>query len=156
MAAPYNNIAAKAERAGVAYVLTQSIGTSNVVRGKRAAEKTAPLVLIYAKSAIETDKGSGNWTVKLVAEAHFPLGDTDETEAASDELSGRLIDCWMQTDSSNPNFLADQLSAQIADFTVMGANIDREKAIESGVDAKGGCWVDSITIELYCCGSDIS
>lgn len=155
MAAPFNHIGAKVEKAAVAWLASQNIGTENIYRGKRSADKNGPCIIVYSESAEESPVGSGNWRVKLKTMVKFPLGDSeDEDEDDSDAITGKTFDALLANDTTNDNYLSEQLSALIDDFTAFGNPKDRPKSIESGVD--GDCWADTLTIEIYCCGKDVS
>ncbi len=160
MAAPYNVILSKCEKAIKAWLATRSIGTTNIYTGKRSLDKAAPSVIVYAEKATEYPRNSGHYnvTVHIFVKSDMagPENDTQATtqEDAHDTLVAKTFDSMKVYDTVTANYLADQISALVSDFTVYNVGETGGEDVEAGADED--VWQDKMTLTLYCCNADIT
>jgi len=160
MAAPYNRILSKVEKAIKAWLATRSIGTDNIYTGKRSLDKEAPCVIVYAEKATEYPRNSGHYTVAVHIFVKSDMAGPDSEvvatarEDAHDTLVAKTFDSMKVFDLADPNYLAEQISAQVDDFTVYNVGETGSEDVEAGADEDA--WQDKMTLTLYCCNADIS
>lgn len=131
-----------------ALVTAASVGTSNIYTGANSADKAAPCVICAAVSADADDPpGSGNkWvTLDVMVKSIFAVdADAVDPVAAADTLAGAVFNA-IQT-----NTLAADLNTHGTDFTVMGVVFEGNAS-----EVQEDCSVETMTVRLYCCPSDL-
>jgi hypothetical protein len=148
MAAPYSLILRKAEKAGLSLVTAAQLGKP-FYAGKSSVDKAAPCGIIYAERSTEETPYTGNSNVTLHIMTKWPLGvDTDgiDPTVASDTFSATTFDTFILGHPGDDTALAQALNAQgVADFTAFSTRKISEEA-----SAEGDCWVETLTLDLYC------
>jgi hypothetical protein len=139
----------KAAQALVAYITTGLADDTIVSNIKDANEGEAPYVGCGAERGDGEDIGTGNLMVEMMVSIKYRGAvDVDGTDPKSDSdtLTARVYEL-LRADN-----LADQLTASISNFTVLGFATDPQEEI--GQD--GDFWVETWRRRAYCAGADLS
>lgn len=127
------------ESAFVDYLDAQSL-TATVYSGVGAEDKAAPAVIVRLTQATEDPYKSGNYraTVEIMV----------KSVAADDDGAHEAL-CLAVKNAIWRDDIEAQLEAANPDLRVFGGSAPHQIAY----DTDGDCWVETQTVEVYCCAN---
>ena len=172
MAAPYHNLLSKNDRALVAYIVANGMGTiETVVPAKWSIHKPFPVTVCYSQRATEVAPFSATYAVESVimikTSASVDLGeDMCAPRLASEALVAGTFDLFHISIDSSAEKLAANITiaaralavsnpvhfGDLADYTAIGI---QSKIIEAGQEADGDAWIDTLHVTVICAPSDV-
>lgn len=130
--------------AAAAALLAASLGSTLAVKtGQAEGKLTRPVAIVKAEQGDEFPQGTGNFKMQLTAQVQASADDTGLT--AHRGFFAAVVDVLRDDE------VAASLSAQQSDFHVLGVNNPRYNELE-----QDRAHVSELTLEVYCCASDLS
>lgn len=181
MAAPYNNVRSKNDRAWVAFLISQGVGDATLIFPKNTRANSAyPNVTVKTPIEEPVIPMTGNrksrvmFMVKGSASQDVSVTDEDKPRKDFDTLCAKVNDAIMQTDDNQTlQWTADAVTAaarakaaadaltpvpgpdvDLADYTCL-AVYDAGSG-DGDPDEEGCSWVEVLLMDVVYCGSNVS
>jgi len=159
-----HNILSQCDQCLAAYLISVGAGNNDdVYPAKRAEDKTFPDTICWSSKARLITPNSAVYVVSAIVQVRTdPCVDVnqsvDDTVSASKDRVAATFDAfWAGVGPSSAGLAAAITDAGrgagLSDFTVQSCIV---LGMESGFDAKGNAWTDTIDLELVCCPNTIS
>ena len=146
------------DRAIVAYLISEGVGTSdNVYRFKRSEDKALPCVIVWTKSGSPISASDGTYEVEVSilirSNSALDVGETESTQIdADDEIVANTYDALHKfgNGSQSGQEMAEAISTAFTasgaeEFTCQNFEITR---LDQALEARGGTWEDEISLRL--------
>jgi len=173
MAAPYNNLRSKLNRAVCAYLVTQGVGTvDNILASNTNAAKSYPLVTVQAVRGMPDPPMTGDYRCSVQvavkgSNVQVANASPQSNRILFDTLCGKTCDALMIGDTSTlmPTalgitaagralFAGDPANnADMADFTCINWFDDGFGIGDP--DAEGCSWIEVFLFTAICCASNV-